>query len=93
MRSAQAGLSAGLPETGGSALRAALVSAVGEPFDSGVEFERQQPGGERPGAGFPAVEPAGKHLGTIHAAHLKVAHEELESGQSIGKIVLEGFSN
>jgi len=33
----------------------------------------------------------GKHLGTINAANLKKAHAELESGQSIGKIVLEGF--
>ncbi len=33
----------------------------------------------------------GKHLGAINAAHLRAAHEELESGKSIGKIVLEGF--
>ncbi|MEH6648652.1 MAG: zinc-binding alcohol dehydrogenase family protein [Motiliproteus sp.] len=33
----------------------------------------------------------GKNLGTINAANLKAAHEELESGRSIGKIVLEGF--
>jgi len=33
----------------------------------------------------------GKNLGTINAANLKAAHEELESGKSIGKIVLEGF--
>ncbi|MDO6711554.1 zinc-binding alcohol dehydrogenase family protein [Aliiglaciecola sp. 2_MG-2023] len=33
----------------------------------------------------------GKHLGTINAANLRAAHEELESGKSIGKIVLEGF--
>lgn len=33
----------------------------------------------------------GKHLGLINAANLRAAHEELESGQSIGKIVLEGF--
>lgn len=33
----------------------------------------------------------GKSLGTINADNLKVAHAELESGQSIGKIVLEGF--
>jgi len=33
----------------------------------------------------------GKNLGTINAANLKLAHAELESGQSIGKIVLEGF--
>lgn len=33
----------------------------------------------------------GKNLGTINAANLKTAHAELESGQSIGKIVLEGF--
>ncbi|MBV7297385.1 zinc-binding alcohol dehydrogenase family protein [Enterovibrio paralichthyis] len=34
---------------------------------------------------------AGKHLGTINAANLRKAHEELESGTAIGKIVLEGF--
>jgi len=34
---------------------------------------------------------AGKNLGIINAAHLKAAHEELESGRAIGKIVLEGF--
>ena len=34
---------------------------------------------------------AGKNLGTINAANLKTAHEELESGRSIGKIVLQGF--
>jgi zinc-binding alcohol dehydrogenase family protein len=34
---------------------------------------------------------AGKNLGTINAENLKVAHAELESGKSIGKIVLEGF--
>lgn len=33
----------------------------------------------------------GKHLGTINAANLKTAHAELESGQTVGKIVLEGF--
>jgi zinc-binding alcohol dehydrogenase family protein len=33
----------------------------------------------------------GKHLGTINAENLQVAHKELESGKSIGKIVLEGF--
>ena len=33
----------------------------------------------------------GKHLGTINAENLRAAHEELESGKSIGKIVLEGF--
>ncbi len=33
----------------------------------------------------------GKNLGTINAANLKTAHQELESGRSIGKIVLEGF--
>ncbi len=33
----------------------------------------------------------GKNLGTINADNLKVAHEELESGRSIGKIVLQGF--
>ena len=34
---------------------------------------------------------AGKNLGTINAAKLRAAHAELESGKSIGKIVLEGF--
>jgi NADPH:quinone reductase-like Zn-dependent oxidoreductase len=33
----------------------------------------------------------GKHLGTINAKNLKAAHKEIESGKSIGKIVLEGF--
>jgi len=33
----------------------------------------------------------GKHLGTINAENLKAAHAELESGRSIGKIVLQGF--
>lgn len=33
----------------------------------------------------------GQNLGVIHAKNLRQAHEELESGQSIGKIVLEGF--
>jgi zinc-binding alcohol dehydrogenase family protein len=33
----------------------------------------------------------GKNLGTINAENLKAAHQELESGRSIGKIVLEGF--
>ena len=33
----------------------------------------------------------GKNLGTINAGNLKAAHEELESGRSIGKIVLQGF--
>lgn len=32
-----------------------------------------------------------KNLGTINAFNLREAHEELESGKSIGKIVLEGF--
>lgn len=32
-----------------------------------------------------------KNLGKINANNLKKAHTELESGQSIGKIVLEGF--
>lgn len=31
------------------------------------------------------------NLGTINAKNLKAAHQALESGQSIGKIVLEGF--
>lgn len=33
----------------------------------------------------------GKNLGPINAQNLRNAHEELESGKSIGKIVLEGF--
>ncbi|WP_440875205.1 zinc-binding alcohol dehydrogenase family protein [Thalassotalea sp. PLHSN55] len=33
----------------------------------------------------------GQHLGTINASNLKAAHQALESGSSIGKIVLEGF--
>ncbi|MBA6384178.1 zinc-binding alcohol dehydrogenase family protein [Colwellia sp. BRX10-6] len=33
----------------------------------------------------------GKNLGTINAKNLRAAHKILESGQSIGKIVLEGF--
>ncbi|MCM8883070.1 MAG: zinc-binding alcohol dehydrogenase family protein [Candidatus Thiodiazotropha sp.] len=33
----------------------------------------------------------GKNIGTINAENLKTAHEELESGRSIGKIVLQGF--
>jgi len=34
---------------------------------------------------------AGKNLGLINAKNLKSAHAELESGKSIGKIVLAGF--
>tara|TARA_R110000744_G_scaffold78514_4_gene154644 strand:+ start:27112 stop:28152 length:1041 start_codon:yes stop_codon:yes gene_type:complete len=33
----------------------------------------------------------GKNLGTINAKNLRAAHQELESGKSIGKLVLEGF--
>ncbi|KAA3621360.1 MAG: zinc-binding alcohol dehydrogenase family protein [Proteobacteria bacterium] len=33
----------------------------------------------------------GRNLGAITASNLKTAHSELESGRSIGKIVLEGF--
>ena len=33
----------------------------------------------------------GKNLGTINAENLRTAHEELETGKAIGKIVLEGF--
>jgi len=33
----------------------------------------------------------GKNLGAINAKNLKKAHEEIESGKAIGKIVLEGF--
>lgn len=36
---------------------------------------------------------ANNHLGTINARNLKKAHAMLESGTSIGKIVLEGFEN
>ena len=35
---------------------------------------------------------SGKNLGTINAENLKTAHEELETGKAIGKIVLEGFA-
>jgi zinc-binding alcohol dehydrogenase family protein len=34
---------------------------------------------------------AGKNLGAINADNLKAAHRELESGRSIGKIVMQGF--
>ena len=34
---------------------------------------------------------SGKNLGKINAENLRAAHAELESGKSIGKIVLEGF--
>ncbi len=34
---------------------------------------------------------AGKNLGTINAENLRAAHQELEAGKAIGKIVLEGF--
>ena len=34
---------------------------------------------------------SGKNLGTINAENLRAAHEELESGKAIGKIVLHGF--
>jgi NADPH:quinone reductase-like Zn-dependent oxidoreductase len=33
----------------------------------------------------------GKNLGIINADNLKAAHKALESGKSIGKIVLHGF--
>lgn len=33
----------------------------------------------------------GQNLGAINAKNLRIAHETLESGKSIGKIVLEGF--
>ena len=33
----------------------------------------------------------GKNLGTINAENLRTAHQLIESGKSIGKIVLEGF--
>jgi hypothetical protein len=32
-----------------------------------------------------------QHYGTINATNLKKAHALLESGKSIGKVVLEGF--
>ncbi|MBL4900376.1 MAG: zinc-binding alcohol dehydrogenase family protein, partial [Colwellia sp.] len=32
-----------------------------------------------------------KELGTINAENLKLAHQQLEAGKSIGKIVLQGF--
>ncbi|MDX2465086.1 MAG: hypothetical protein QNK31_11330 [Porticoccus sp.] len=34
---------------------------------------------------------AGKNLGAITANNIRAAHRELESGHSIGKIVLQGF--
>lgn len=37
------------------------------------------------------VSTVGRRLGLINADNLKTAHQELESGKSIGKIVLEGF--
>lgn len=33
----------------------------------------------------------GNNMGVINAEHLKAAHAQLESGKSIGKIVMEGF--
>ena len=33
----------------------------------------------------------GEHYGLINAENLKRAHANIESGKSIGKIVLEGF--
>ncbi|ASP47644.1 zinc-binding alcohol dehydrogenase family protein [Cognaticolwellia beringensis] len=33
----------------------------------------------------------GKNLGSINAENLRAAHQELESGKSIGKLVLQGF--
>ena len=33
----------------------------------------------------------GKNLGQINAENLRAAHQELESGKAIGKLVLEGF--
>ncbi|WP_350431205.1 zinc-binding alcohol dehydrogenase family protein [Shewanella sp. H8] len=33
----------------------------------------------------------GQHMGTINAVNLRAAHKALETGRSIGKIVLEGF--
>ena len=34
---------------------------------------------------------SGKNLGIVTAENPKAAHEELKSGKTIGKIVLEGF--
>lgn len=33
----------------------------------------------------------GEHIGTINAKNLRLAHSKLESGSTIGKLVLEGF--
>jgi hypothetical protein len=33
----------------------------------------------------------GQHLGQITAANLRIAHELLESGKVVGKLVLSGF--
>jgi len=33
----------------------------------------------------------GKDLGTINAKNLRTAHQEIEAGSTIGKIVLSGF--
>lgn len=35
---------------------------------------------------------ATQNFGQINAANLKIAHEQLESGSTIGKVVLEGFA-
>lgn len=35
----------------------------------------------------------GEHLGTINAANLRRAHQQLEQHTAIGKLVLEGFDN
>ncbi len=35
----------------------------------------------------------GAHFGTITAVNLRRAHEALESGRSVGKVVLEGFND
>jgi NADPH:quinone reductase-like Zn-dependent oxidoreductase len=32
-----------------------------------------------------------QHFGTINAANLRRAHAQIESGTTLGKIVLEGF--
>lgn len=34
-----------------------------------------------------------EHLGSIHAENLRLAHQKIESGRTIGKIVLSGFSS
>jgi NADPH:quinone reductase-like Zn-dependent oxidoreductase len=33
----------------------------------------------------------GKHMGTINAQNLRAAHKVIQSNQTMGKMVLEGF--